>query len=162
VSVVRRDRACGFTLLELVIALAVLSVLITMAAPVLRLQLQRQKEAELRTALRDIRSALDDYKRASEDGRIKLAADASGYPASLDILVDGVNDARFPQGKLVYFLRRLPRDPMAPDASVPASQTWGTRSYASPPGAPASGVDVFDVYSLSDKKGINGLSYKDW
>lgn len=155
-------RARGFTLIEISVALAVLAVLVSMAAPVLRLQAQRQQEAELRQALREIRGALDAYRRAVHEGRIRLPADASGYPASLELLVDGVPDAGRSDGRRLYFLRRLPRDPLHPQPELPAARTWGQRSYASAPEQPAAGADVFDVYSLSGRSGLNGVPYREW
>ena len=157
----RTVRSRGFTLIELSIALVVLAVLVTMAAPTLKLQAQRQKETELRGALRDIRGAIDAYKRAVQDGRIKLPADASGYPASLEALVEGAPDASRADGARIHFLRRVPRDPMnaATEASEPV---WGLRSYASPADAPSAGVDVYDVYSRSEGTGLNGLAYRQW
>jgi general secretion pathway protein G len=152
----------GFTLLELAIALAILSVLVVMAAPVLKLQTQRQKEAELRQALRDIRGALDAYKQATDDQRIPKTIDASGYPPTLEVLVEGVIDAKNANGRKIYFLRRIPRDPMNPDLSVEPAKTWARRSYASPPDAPAEGEDVFDVYSRAPGVGINGIPYRNW
>jgi general secretion pathway protein G len=152
----------GFTLIELVIALAILSVLVVMAAPVMKLQAQRQKEAELRLALRDIRGALDAYKRATDEQRVPKASDASGFPRSLESLTRGITDAKDPNGHLIYFLRRVPRDPMNPDLSLDPAATWVKRSYASPPDAPAEGEDVFDVYSKSADVGINGVPYRDW
>jgi general secretion pathway protein G len=146
----------------LAIALAILSILIVMAAPVIKLQAQRQKEVELRQALRDIRTALDTYKRATDEGRVPKEADASGYPPSLEVLVAGAADAKDPKGRMIHFLRRLPRDPMNPDTSIEAAATWAKRSYASPPDAPSEGADVFDVYSRSGGIGINGIPYKDW
>lgn len=155
-------RRRGFTLIELVIALAILAVVVSMAAPVLRLQTQRQKEAELRQALRDIRTALDAYKQAGEDGEITRRADQSGYPARLEDLAAGVPDLKDPSGRPKYFLRRIPRDPMNPDSHLAPADTWGLRSYASPPEAPAAGDDVFDVYSLSTGTAIDGTHYRDW
>lgn len=154
----------GFTLLEIAIALAVLSVLVTMAVPTLRLQAQREREIELRQSLREIRLALDAYRQAVRDGRVKLPADASGYPATLDLLVDGVPDAGRSDGARLYFLRRLPRDPMlareATDLGIDPG--WGQRSYASPPDDPRAGADVFDVYSRSAGVGLNGIPYRRW
>lgn len=154
-------RARGFTLIELAIALAVMGVLVTMAAPVLRLQAQRTQEAELRQALRDIRGALDAHRRAVQEGRVKVPADASGYPANLELLVDGVPDASRADGRRIYFLRRLPRDPFA-DPSLPAERTWGLRSYDSAPDAPAPGRDVFDVHSTSERNGLDGTPLREW
>lgn len=154
----------GFTLLELTIALAILSVLVLMATPVVQLQAQRQKEAELRAALRDLRQAIDAYKQAGAEGRLGTAhaADASGYPPRLEVLVDGVPDAKDSKGRMIYFLRRIPRDPMNPDPTLAPAATWGKRSYASPPDAPAEGDDVYDVYSLSERIGIDGRPYRAW
>ena len=86
----------------------------------------------------------------------------TGYPPDLYALVDGVEDARDPGRSMIYFLRRVPRDPYFPDPSAPAEETWGLRSYASPPDAPRPGDDVFDVYSLSSRVGLNGVPYRDW
>ena len=151
-----RKPSTGFTLIELSIALAVLAVLVTMAAPTLKLQAQRQRETELRAALRDIRGALDAYKQAAKDGRIKLPADTSGYPPTLATLVDGVADSGRSDGQRIYFLRRLPRDPLVD------SGDWGLRSYASPPESPSPGADVFDVYSRAPGTGLNGVPYRSW
>jgi general secretion pathway protein G len=156
-----RVAAPGFTLIELVIALAVLSILIVMAAPVIKLQVQRTKEAELRHALREIRGALDAYKRAYDAGRIEKKIDASGYPPDLETLL-AVKDAKDLKSRPIHFLRRIPRDPMSSDSTLTAAQTWDTRSYASPPDAPSPGEDVFDVTSQSTAVGINGIPYKDW
>jgi general secretion pathway protein G len=130
--------------------------------PMAQLAVQRQREHELRVALADIRAALDAYKRASEQGRIVMKLGESGYPKSLDQLVDGVDDQRSPTRQKLYFLRRLPPDPMAADIGSKAAETWGLRSYASPPDEPSEGDDVFDVYSLSDKRGLNGVPYRKW
>ncbi len=155
-------RAIGFTLLELVIAIAILSILVVMAVPVVRLEIQRQKEAELRQDLRALRNAIDAYKRAGDEGRIVRRADASGYPPRLDELLRGVADAKDPKAQAIYFLRRIPRDPFNENPDLAAADTWGKRSYASPPDAPAEGDDVFDVYSLADGTGINGVPYREW
>jgi general secretion pathway protein G len=124
--------------------------------------IQREKESELRAALRDIRGAIDAYKAAAEQGAIMVPADASGYPPDLKVLYEGVEDARSPDKKLIYFMRKLPRDPFFPDGTASAEETWGLRSYASPPEAPQPGDDVFDVYSLAKGKGLNGVPYHDW
>jgi general secretion pathway protein G len=115
----------------------------------------------LRSALRQLREAIDAYKQASEDGHIARLADQSGYPHSLRVLVDGVEDARDPKKRKIYFLRRIPRDPMFPE-QIAAEQTWGLRSYASPPDNPRAGEDVYDVYSLSGANGLNGVPYREW
>ncbi|MRD72977.1 prepilin-type N-terminal cleavage/methylation domain-containing protein [Rhodocyclus tenuis] len=157
-----RRRARGFTLIELAVTVAIVGLLATMALPLAETTIQRSKEAELRSALRQIREGIDAYKRAGEEGRIRLRADASGYPPRLDDLVDGVADIRRPDLAKIYFLRRLPRDPFNADPSLSASATWGQRSYASPPDSPATGDDVFDVYSLAEGVGLNGIPYRQW
>jgi general secretion pathway protein G len=154
----------GFTLIELVITVAIVGLLSTLAVPMAELAVKRVKEQELRWNLREIRTAIDAYKQAVEDGRIIITLDQSGYPPTLKTLVDGVDDASSPDDKKtkIYFLRRIPRDPMDPDTSKAPEDTWGKRSYASPPDAPEEGDDVFDVYALSQDAGINGIPYKDW
>jgi len=156
------DSACGFTLIELVVTVAIMAILATAALPLAELAVQRSQEQELRAALRQIREAIDAYRQAVDDKRITKAADESGYPKSLQVLVDGVDDAKSPKKAKIYFLRRLPRDPMMRDTTVPAAKTWGLRSYASSAEDPQEGDDVFDVYSLSNKTGINGVPYREW
>jgi general secretion pathway protein G len=141
---------------------AIVGVLALLATPLLEVTAQRHKETELRLALRQIRSAIDAYRQAVKEQRIESPHDASGYPPSLDVLADGVPDITQPDRRRIYFLRRLPRDPMHPDGTLPAAETWGLRSYASPPDAPAPGEDVYDVHSLSDKTGLNGVPYREW
>jgi general secretion pathway protein G len=157
-----KGRRSGFTLIELLITVAIIATLASIAMPLAELSVQRSKEQDLRRALRDIRDALDAYKRAADEGRIARAADQSGYPPSLAALVEGAPDAKSPSGATIYFLRRIPRDPFHPEIATSAERTWGLRSYASPPDRPAAGRDVFDVYSLSEKKGLNGLAYREW
>jgi len=152
----------GFSLIELVVTLAILALLASMAVPFAQLVQQRQKETELRTALRQVRTALDAYKQYVKEGRIESPADGSGYPPDLDVLWQGVADKTKPDASKLYLLRRLPRDPFYPDVAAPPASTWGVRSYASPPDAPASGRDIFDVYSLSAKTGLNGIPYREW
>lgn len=152
----------GFTLVELLVTLSIMAVLALAATPLLQVAVQRDKERELRLALVQVREGLDAYKRAAEQGRIVVKLGDSGYPKSLEELEKGVPDQRSLNKQNLYFLRRLPRDPMASDASVKAEDTWGLRSYASPPDEPASGADVFDVYSKSEKIGLNGVPYAKW
>ena len=152
----------GFTLIELVVTIAILGLLATVAVPFAQLVQQRSKEAELRTSLRQIRTAIDAYKQAVVEKRIESPADASGYPPDLDVLWKGVADITKPDDSKLYFLRRLPRDPFYPDAAAEPAETWGKRSYASPPDDPQEGDDVYDVYSLSDKTGLNGVPYREW
>jgi general secretion pathway protein G len=149
----RRSTSRAFTLIELLVTLAVLSVLALIVVPVAHVQVQRQKEHELRLALREIRGAIDAYKAAWEAGHIRKQPGESGYPPSLEILVEGVEDQRSPERREIYFLRRIPRDPFFPDSSVSAVQTWRTRSYASEADDPSEGEDVYDVYSASDLVG---------
>jgi general secretion pathway protein G len=154
--------ARGFTLIELVITVAIIGILAAGLLPLTQLAAQRAKEQELRAALREIRTALDAYKQATDESRIERKADASGYPPSLEALAEGVKDAKSPEGRMIYFLRRVPRDPFFADASVAADKTWGLRSYASPPDDPKEGDDVFDVYSKSSGAGLNGVPYREW
>jgi general secretion pathway protein G len=91
-----------------------------------------------------------------------VPADASGYPPDLERLVQGVRDMTSPDGKKLFFLRRLPRDPFNSVADLTAADTWGKRAYASPPDDPREGEDVYDVYTLSPKKGLNGVAYREW
>jgi general secretion pathway protein G len=157
-----RQRVRGFTLIELVVTVVILSVLSLMALPLTELVVQRSREQDLRVDLRQIRSAIDAYKLAADQGRIEKKLDGSGYPASLDVLVAGVDDLTSPEPRKIYFMRRLPRDPFATDPNESAADTWGKRSYESPPDEPQEGDDVFDVYSLSTGKGMDGIPYKDW
>ena len=152
----------GFTLIELVITVAIVGLLATSALPLVELTVKRGKEQELKTALREIRTAIDAYKLAAEQGRIETQVDASGYPPTLEVLVDGIDDATDPEKAKIYFMRHLPRDPFFPDGSVPAAVTWGLRSYASPPDSPQAGEDVYDVYTLSAGVALNGTVYRDW
>jgi len=155
-------RSSGFSLIELMVTLAILALLASMAVPFAQLVQQRHKETELRDALRQIRTALDAYKQSVREGRIDSPADGSGYPPDLDVLWQGVADKTKPDATRIYFLRRLPRDPFYPDAVASPAETWGQRSYASPPDMPSPGRDVFDVYSLSPATGLNGVPYREW
>lgn len=154
-------RTRGFTLIEMLVVLAMMGVLASAARPLLELSVQRSREHELRQSLRKLREAIDAYKKAGEAGNIVQGADDSGYPPTLQVLVDGVPDGKSPSGRRIYFLRRLPRDPFAP-AELPAAETWGLRAYDSPPDEPREGKDVFDVFSRSERKALDGTKLGDW
>jgi len=132
------------------------------AIPLVNLTMRREQESELRAALREIRNAIDTYKQAAADGHVEQAADAIGYPPNLQVLVDGVEDQRDPNKTRIYFLRRVPRDPLYPDSTAAAADSWGLRSYESPPDDPQPGDTVYDVYSLAPGKGLNGVPYREW
>ena len=151
----------GFSLIELMVSLALIALFATLALPLHELTVRRTQESELRDALRQIRTALDAYRQAGEEGRIPVEAGASGYPRTLDVLVSGVRDVRNPAAAPIYFLRRIPRDPFAA-SDVKAVASWGLRSYRSPHDRPSPGDDVYDVYSLSPATGINGIPYRQW
>lgn len=145
----------GFTLIELVVTLAIVALLASLALPLAEVTVQRNKERELRLALRQLREAIDAYKRAGDEGRIEKKAERSGFPPTLEVLAEGVKDAKSTKDEKIYFLRRVPRDPLT-------GEKWGVRSYASPADRPAAGDDVYDVFSRSGASGLNGVPYKDW
>lgn len=151
----------GFSLVELLVVIAIMTVLASIGMPLAELAQQRTKEENLRRSLRVIRTALDAYKRLVDQGKIQRAADASGYPPRLEVLEEGAADATSPQGTRLYLLRKLPRDPFAAPGGS-AAESWGLRSYASPPDDPRPGKDVFDVYSLAPGAGLNGVPYREW
>ena len=155
-------RARGFTLIELLVTLAILGLLSVLVIPTSQVVVQRRQEQDLREALHDIRAALDAYKQAYDQGRITKTLAASGYPRTLNMLVEGVPDLQNPRRAKIYFLRRIPRDPFNPDAALSEVETWGKRSYASEANEPREGEDVYDVYSTSDKTGLNGIPYRKW
>lgn len=152
----------GFTIIELLVVMAVLGILAVAIMPLGEALLAARKERDLRQALWEIRNSIDEYKRAVDRGSVAKGESATGYPASLQALVEGVPDAR-PEGKgqTLYFLRQVPRDPFA-EAGIPAEQTWRLRSYASPPDKPAPGADVYDVHSSSDGVGLDGTPHAAW
>jgi len=155
-------RARGFTLIELLVTLAILGLLSALVIPTAQVVVQRRQEQDLRDALHQIRDGIDAYKQAYDQGRITKSLASTGYPKTLDILVEGVPDLQNPKHTKIFFLRRVPRDPFNADTSVSEAQSWGKRSYASEADEPKEGEDVYDVYSLSDKEGLNGVPYKKW
>lgn len=154
-------RESGFTLIELLVTVAIVAILASVALPLSGLSQQRAKEQELRQALREIRTAIDAYKQAVDEGRVIRSLDQSGYPPKLSLLAEGVMDVKSPVAKKLYFLRRIPMDPFAENPAN-AESSWGKRSYDSPPDAPHEGRDVYDVYSLSTRAGLNGIPYREW
>jgi general secretion pathway protein G len=161
----------GFTLIELLVTLALVGLVALTALPLYEVTMTRIKESELRAALRSLRGAIDAYKSAVDQGLVKVDAGNSGYPPSLQTLVDGVDagltDAKTLSGgqdltKRMVFLRRIPRDPFFADPNAPAEATWLLRAYASPPDNPRPGADVFDVLSTSTRLGLNGTAYNTW
>jgi general secretion pathway protein G len=152
----------GFTLIELIITVAIIGILAMTAMPIIEVTAKRQKETEFRAALREIRSAIDAYRRAVDEGKLERKVGESGYPRRLEDLAQGVENIQAPDKGRLYFLRRLPRDPFNANPALAAAQTWGKRSYASPPEAPVEGADVFDIHSLSSGVGLNGIAYREW
>jgi general secretion pathway protein G len=155
-------RMAGFSFIELLASATILGLLATIAVPFVETTVKRQKEHDLHIALREIRQGIDAYKQATASGRIASSPDQSGYPPSLTELVAGADDLNHVGGPKLYFLRRVPRDPFFQDDTVVAMNTWGLRSFASSPERPRAGSDVFDVYSLSQKTGLNGVPYVEW
>ncbi len=152
----------GFTLIEMMVTVALVGILASVVVPLTEMSIQRGKEHELRIALREMRTAIDAYKRAGDEGRIYRSATSTGYPATLDVLVEGASDIKDPAHPKIFFLRRVPRDPLHADTSLAPAATWGKRSYSSEADRPTEGVDVYDVYSMSRRTGLNGLPYTQW
>lgn len=155
----------GFTLIELIVTVTIVAILASVAMPMLKMTVQRSKENELRANLRQIREAIDAYKKASDEGRIKKNIEETGYPPSLEVLVDGVINEKDIKKNKLKFLRRIPLDPMSPVIAANLNElpnNWGLRSYSSDVENPQAGDDVFDVYSQSQQLGINGVPYAQW
>lgn len=157
----------GFTLIELMVTVAIIGILASATLPLLKMSVQRTKETELKQNLRTIRQAIDAYKQAVDDGKIKKDIGDSGYPPSLEAMVEGVDNIKSASRQKLYFLRRVPLDPMLPVEDTPgvtleSNEMWGLRSYDSAPDEPRAGKDVYDVYSLSAGVGLNGVPYAKW
>ena len=152
-----RPRERGLTLVELIVAAAILLVLSSAALPLARVQLRREQERELRVALREIRTAIDRYKDASDLGMIQVELGTEGYPKDLETMVEGVSLLNSPDERKLRVLRRIPRDPMT------NSTDWGLRAYQDEPDSTAwGGQDVFDVYTQSPATALDGSAYADW
>lgn len=158
--VATRTGSRGFSLVELLVVMAVLGVLAAMLLPLAEISKRREQERELKMALREIRGAIDAYHRAVLMGAVGTTPGTSGYPPTLSVLATGIPDLRN-AGSTLYFLRRVPRDPFA-DPALPAESTWASRSYQSPPDRPAPGADVYDVASRSPGAGLNGVPLAQW
>ena len=154
----RRKNQSGLTLVELIVAFTIMSLLTAMAVPLARYKVRREKEKELRYALREIRNAIDNYKDMSDMGKLgnQQKVGSEGYPESLEVLVEGVKG----QGevdKKIRFLRRIPRDPFT------NSKEWGKRSTQDDPTSTSwGGQNVFDIYSKTSEKTKDGTPYSDW
>jgi general secretion pathway protein G len=153
-------RVAGFSIIELIASVAILGLLASVAMPVIQTSITREKEYQLRIALRDIRSAIDAYKQATTNNLISSTQTPSGYPPNLTALAAGVPTIAVPPtpSQQMYFLRSVPRDPFFPDQTTPAIDTWAVRGYddSNPPS------DVFDVSSMSTQPGLNGIPYSQW
>ena len=152
----RLVRETGFTLIELMVTTAIMMILASVALPLAQVTVQRQKEAELRRDLYEMRNAIDRYKAAADRNQIQVQADTDGYPPSLEALVQGVPLAGKP-GVSIRFLRKIPVDPMT------GQKNWGLRCVQDPPDSTSwCGTDVFDVYSQSTGTALNGTQYSSW
>jgi len=148
-----QKRARGFTLMELIVATAILVILTSLAVPMARIGIKRERERELRHDLWEMRDAIDRYKDTADRGGFQIKVGSEGYPPDLQTLVDGVDVS----GKKVRFLRRIPVDPMT------GTTEWGTRSLQDDPDSESSGGDnVFDVFTKSSGTGLDGTPYKEW
>src|SRR5207248_5048118 len=153
-------RTQGYTFVELIVVTSIIMILALAVMPLARVTAQRTREAELRRSLREMRTAIDKYKDAADNGQIgatELKLENEGYPADLEVLVDGVAAANDATGRKLKFLRKVPVDPMT------HSTEWGRRSYQDKPDATRwGGQNVFDVYTTFDGKALDGTKYKDW
>ena len=152
----------GLTLIELVIVVAIIGILASAVAPLANISKKRAKEFELKRSLRILRSGLDRYKKAYDDKKIDNEIGRSGYPESLLELIEGVKDVKDPSGRMIYFLRRLPRDPMSMNEFISPEETWEIRAYENEPDDFSGGEDVYDIRSSSDEIALDGTAYKEW
>jgi len=150
----------GFTFIELVIVTAILMILASTIMPMAQVTAQRQREVELRRALREMRTAIDKFKDAVDQGQIpttELEPGNEGYPPDLETLVDGVSVANDASGRKLKFLRKIPIDPMT------HTTEWGKRAYQDKPDSQSwGGKNVFDVYTTFQGTGLDGTKYRDW
>ena len=143
----------GFTLIELIVATAILVILTGLAVPMARVAIKREREHELRQALWQMRDAIDRYKDAADRGAFQIKVGSEGYPPDLDTLVKGVDVG----GKKLRFLRKIPTDPMTGDTD------WGLRSMQDDPDSDSwGGQNIFDVFTKSQGEALDGTKYKDW
>ena len=151
----QHGKQSGMTLLELILACGILMILSSAALPIARITVKRQKEAELRTALREIRSAVDRYKDMADRNLFRVEVGSEGYPPNLETLVTGVSIGA--EDRKVRFLRRIPMDPMT------GRNEWGLRALQDDPASTSwGGKNVFDVYSLSQGTALDGTRYVEW
>lgn len=164
-SLSSKRRSRGITLIELIVTLVILSILASAALPYAQMTVKRDKELELRRALREIRTAIDAFHADWQAGRLPRFGDAAseeGYPKSLEVLVEGV-DLATAGGKRKYYLRRIPRNPFAEDPAAPPVEQWQLRSYQDEPDATLwGGQDVYDVRAQTDRKAIDGSELRNW
>lgn len=153
-------RAQGYTFVEVIVVTAILLILASVVMPLAQVTSQRQREAELHRALREMRTAIDRFKDAVDTGQIaasELEPGNEGYPPDLDTLVEGISAANDASGRKLKFLRRVPIDPMT------NSTEWGLRSYQDKADATSwGGKNVFDVYTKSTATALDGTKYRDW